>query len=283
MQSSPPSEPSASCSLLGRSVVVLCLLLLPLSACGILDLGDDGPGLPQEGDTTLLFIGSSYLEFNDVPQRVKELARKAGHQVYVRRHTYLGQPLAYFAADFGTTNLIRERDWDYVVLQGGASSLAYPQGAQYSVYLAVRDLARKAREGGTGTRVIYMMPWAFEDGMLWVEGRTEDYAQMQLDIREEALDLAEDLDLTLAPVGMAFYEVLTTWDHGEHFLHDYDWNHASEKGSYLAAATFYSTIFAESCTDLDVRWKLQSDTAAAFRDVASRTVLDSLSLWNITW
>lgn len=267
---------------LGLAALFL-LSILPTTACGILGLGDDTPGEPKPGDTTLLFIGSSYLEFNDVPRRVKEFAERAGHEVYVRRHTYLGQPLAYFSADFGTTNLIRERDWDFVILQGGASGVAYPQSADYPVFLALSDLHRKATEGGTGTRVIYMMPWAYEDGMLWVEGRTETYEDMQLDIREQVLKWTEDLDIKVAPVGMAFYEVLTTWEHGLHFLHDPDWNHASEEGSYLAAATIYSTIFAESVTEVDYRWKIEATMARDFREVATRTVMDNLSLWKIDW
>ena len=127
-----------------------------------------------------------------------------------------------------------------------------------------------------------MMPWAYEDGMLWVEGRTEDYAQMQLDIRENVLEWVEEVDLVVAPVGMAFYEVLTEWNPGPHFLHDLDWNHASREGSFLTAATFFSTIFAESCANVPYRWTVESELAGDLREVASRTVLENLELWKIS-
>ncbi len=260
---------------------ILCtLLLVPLTlACGIIDLGDDPQREPKPGEITVLFIGSSYLEFNDVPQRFQELSRKAGHDVFVKAHTYLGQPLAFFASSSAATYVIRQRDWDFVVLQGGAHNVAYPRGAEHPAYPALKELHRKATEDSPGTRVVYMMPWAFEDGMLWMEGRTETYEEMQLDIREKVLEWSDELGLVVAPVGMAFYEVLTEWNQGPHFLHDTDWNHASQAGSYLAAATFFSTIFVESSSGVSYNWKVEKGLAADLRDVASSTVLGGLDLW----
>jgi len=248
-----------------------------------MDLGDDPQREPRAGETTVLFIGSSYLEFNDVPQRFKELSRKAGHDVFVKGYTFLGQPLSFFAASSGAATIIRERDWDFVILQGGAQNVAYPRLSAHPAYPALRELHRKATEDSPGTRVVYMMPWAYEDGMLWAEGHTETYEEMQLDIRENVLDWSDELGLAVAPVGMAFYQVLTTWNQGLHFLHDSDWNHASQAGSYLAAATFFSTIFVESCSDVDYDWKVEKGLAKELRDVASSTVLGELGLWNIDW
>lgn len=261
--------------------IAVTFLSLHLAGCGI--TGPDGTDdrEPKPGQMTVLFIGSSYLEFNDVPKRFQELARKAGHDVFVKSHTLLGQPLAHHAAAPEAAYVIRKREWDYVVLQGGAHDVAYPRGADRPVLPALRELHRKATEDSPATKVVWMMPWAYEDGMLWVEGRTEDYAKMQLDIREKVLDWADQVDLVIAPVGMAFYEVLTEWDQGPHFLHDVDWNHASREGSFLAAATFFSTIFAESCTDVAYRWKVEADLARDLREVASRTVLQDLELWKI--
>lgn len=258
------------------------LIVSGISGCGILGPDDDDGGEPKDGATTVLFIGSSYLEFNNVPKRFEEMAKKAGKEVFVKGHTFLGQPLAFHAGSLAATDAIRERDWDYVVLQGGAHDVAYPRGADQPVQPALNELHRKATEGSSGTQVVWMMPWAYEDGMLWVEGRTEDYEQMQLDIREKVLEWSDEIGLVIAPVGMAFYEVLTEWDPGLHFLHDDDWNHASEAGSFLAAATFFSTIFVESSSALDYGWKLEEGLAQDLRDVASTTVLENRELWNIS-
>jgi hypothetical protein len=94
---------------------LLLLLMLSggfVSGCGILG-PDDEPHEPKADELTVLFIGSSYLEFNDVPRRFQEMARKAGREVYVKSQTRLGQPLAFHASNVGTTAVIRERDWDF--------------------------------------------------------------------------------------------------------------------------------------------------------------------------
>jgi hypothetical protein len=265
----------------GRRFTALLLPLL-LGGCGILGLSDDPQQEPNEDQTTVLFIGSSYLKFNNIPDRFRDLSRKAGEKVFVRYHLSLGQPLSYFASSQAATDAIRSLDWDYIVLQGGAQSVAYPSSGETSVYQALRELHRKATEDSPGTKVVYMMPWAFEDGMLWVEGRTEGYEEMQLDIREPTLAWAEELGLVIAPVGMAWYEVLTTWPHGEHFLHDSDWNHASKLGSYLTAATIFSTIWARDASEVNYNWEIEKEMAQELREVAGRTVMDNLTLWGIT-
>lgn len=258
------------------------LSLLLVSGCGILD-PDEGSGRePEEGETTVLFMGSSYLEFNQVPDRFREFSEKAGNPVFVGYYLFPGQPLSFFAQDLGAKTAIQGREWDFVVLQGGAASAAYPSTASTSDYLALKELHRLATSLSPQTRVVYMMPWAYEDGMTWVAGRTEDYEEMQLDILEQTLDWAHDLDLILAPVGMAWYEVLTTWPHGEHFLHDDDYNHASRMGSYLTAATFFSTIWLQDGTDVEYNWVIDGDTARALRGVAAATVLGDLEGWNIS-
>ncbi|MFC1574921.1 DUF4886 domain-containing protein [Gemmatimonadota bacterium] len=256
-------------------------LLFATSSCGILG-PDDGSGEPDSGEVTILFLGSSYLDSFDVPDRVKGFAREAGKGVFIRSRLIPGLYLDHFAQEPQTTAMIRERAWDYVVLQGGSQNAAYPMGSGHSVSMALRELHRKATELSPDTKVVYMMPWAFEDGMTWIEGRDETYEIMQLDIRENTLRWAEDMDLVVAPVGMAFYQVLTTWDPPEHYLHLSDWNHASHRGAYLAAATIYSTVFGESVTEVNYRWTLDVDLARDFREVASTTVMDSLSLWRIT-
>ena len=99
----------------------------------------------------------------------------------------------------------------------------------------------------------------------------------------KVLEWSEEEDLPVAPVGMAFYEIMTEWDPELHFLYESDWNHASDAGSFLAAAVFYSTIFVEASTNVSYRWNIDADLAEDLRDVASRTVLDDLESWRIDW
>ena len=72
-----------------RIISTVLLLGLPAAGCSLLGLDDDEPSEPKEGQTTVLFIGSSYLQFNNVPDRFRDLSRKAGEKVYVRYHLAL--------------------------------------------------------------------------------------------------------------------------------------------------------------------------------------------------
>ncbi|HIB02155.1 MAG TPA: hypothetical protein EYO31_09980, partial [Phycisphaerales bacterium] len=65
-------------------------------------------------------------------------------------------------------------------------------------------------------------------------------------------------------------------------LYSGDNSHPSIYGSYLAACTFYSSIFKKSCVG-SAFWPVGVDSATAvfLQTVASNTVLDTLSTWNI--
>ena len=117
--------------------------------------------------------------------------------------------------------------------------------------------------------------------MTWIPGQTDDYFAMQEKIRVNALAWRDSLDLVVAPVGMAWKAVME-WNVPEHYLHMRDWNHPAPRGSFLSAATVYATVFRESVEEVDYQWVLNRADAEAFRRVASRTVLDSLAVWNIT-
>jgi hypothetical protein len=248
----------------------------------------DVPAGPGPDDLSVLFIGSSYFQFNDLPGIFQQLALEAGKQVYVKREVVPGLYLDHFALSPQTQQVIQEWDWDYVVLQGGCHNAAYPEthhiitpGSGYHpVYPALETLKAKIEANHPDSRTVYMMPWAFEDGMTWVEGQTDTYEDMQQRIHDNAIRWADSLDLTVAPVGWAWYDVLSD-DPPPHYLHLSDWSHPSLRGSYLGASVIFSTVFVQSVANVDYYGGLGQAEAAAFREVASRIVLDSLELWNI--
>ena len=267
------------------------LLFSTLFACGITDPEDgpqDPPNLPQPGDLKVLFIGASYLAAYDLPWIFDTLSHVAGKQVWAAGRVQPGFYLDFFAQDLTTEAAIQDQDWDFVILSGGCQTAAYPdthhllppQSGYHPVYRSLELLKQKIQDNDPQTVMIYMMPWAFEDGLTWVQGETDTYFDMQLRIRENAVRWADSLDITVSPVGMAWNEIMQG-DPPLHYLFTEDWNHPSRRGSYLTAVTLYSTIFRESAVGVDFDWVLEADEAETFRRVGSETVLDSLSLWNI--
>lgn len=259
-------------------LLITVALLLGTAGCGILD-PEDGEKDPEV--VRMLFMGSSYLDDHNVPYQVKAFAEASGREVVLGTRIYAGVGLENFARDTTAAAMIRDGEWDFVVLQGGAAGAAFPEEMDNSLYLALENLRQKTAAASTETRVVYMMPWAYEDGMTWMEGRNETYEIMQLAIRENTVHWAQALDMVLAPVGMAWYRVLTTWDPPEHYLHMQDMSHASYLGGYLTAATFFSTMFGESSVESSYDGDVEHGLARALREVASATVMDSLGLWRV--
>jgi hypothetical protein len=267
-----------------RAILSLALLAFAAGACG-----SDEPAGPGPDDLLVLFIGSSYFEYNDLPGIFERLASESGKNVYVRREVASGRYLDYFAENAITEKVIQEQDWDYVLLQGGCQNSAYPEthhiitpGSGYHpVYPALETLKAKIEANHADSRTVYMMPWAFEDGMTWVEGMTDTYQDMQQKIYDNTLRWADSVEISVAPVGWAWYDVLAG-DPPLHYLHLPDWNHPNLHGSYLSASVIFATVFVESVENVAYYGGLEQSEAEAFQEVASRLVLDSLELWNIS-
>ena len=244
---------------------------------------------PEPGDLLVLFIGSSYFAVNDMPGIFNQFADDAGKAVYVRRDVLSGNYLDYFAQSSSTEQVIQEQEWDYVVLQGGCQNAAYPDthheitpGSGYHpVYPALETLKAKVEANHSATKLVYMMPWAFEDGMTWVAGMTDTYLDMQQKIRDNTLSWADSLGILVAPVGWAWREVLSE-ERPLHFLHQFDWNHPSVRGSYLSAGVIYVSLMKESPEPVTYYAGLEAEEAQWFLSVGTGTVLDSLDLWNLT-
>jgi PKD repeat protein len=64
-------------------------------------------------------------------------------------------------------------------------------------------------------------------------------------------------------------------------LYSSDNSHPSVAGTYLAACTFYATIFETSPVGLSYTGGLNTAQAAFLQQIAYQTVFDSLSVWNI--
>ena len=101
------------------------------------------------------------------------------------------------------------------------------------------------------------------------------YAGMQERLRESYLLMADENHARVSPVGIAFQNSIaadTTLD-----LYVSDFSHPSVAGSYLAACTFYASIFKRNPVGNTFLSGLSGTTAAFLQN----TVLDSLSTWKI--
>lgn len=230
----------------------------------------------------ILFIGSSYFNFNNLPDLFRNLAINSEKEVYIDQLIPSGRYLEDHANSSYTESKIDEEDWDYIILQGVGSLTAYPRIiTDHPVKPSLVTLRNKIIANSESTKIVFCLPWAYEDGMTWLQGWTDTYEDMQLKIYNNTLKYADEVGFEIAPVGWAWNTVLKENNYPLHYLHESDWNHPSLKGSYLMACVIYSTIFLESTIGISFYSDLSIEEANYFQTIGSNTVLDSLELWNI--
>ena len=210
------------------------------------------------------------------------MATITGKEIYYDDDRVIsGKYLDYHAASEYSEAKINERQWDYVLLQGAGPNLAYPNAyPDHPVLPALQQLEEKIHGNCATTKIVYMMPWAFEDGMTWVAGWTDDFFDMQQIIYTKTLEMAEVVDIIIAPVGWAYNSIM---DDGcpFHYLFATDYNHPSLRGSYLITSVLYSTVFEESTEGINYYAGVSQAEAEYFQTVASTTVLENMELWKI--
>jgi hypothetical protein len=233
---------------------------------------------PGAEDVKILFIGNSLTFFFDVPGQLRALAEQAGLDVFIDQSTVGGAKLAYHAAYRPTIDKIYERPWDYVVLQGSDYAIAFPE-THGEILPAITALTGMIRENDANTQIVFFMDWAMRDGV--IAGDTVyTYTEFQPMIIDGALIVANSLEFVVAPIGFAWSTVVN--ERPDIDLFYYDGAHPSEKGSYLQACVYFSTLFLQSTERNPFHYSLSDDEAQYVQRVASETVLQNLAMWNIS-
>ena len=205
---------------------------------------------------SILFIGNSYTYFNDMPTAIFEkMAESAGYTVDVTAITKGAWTLEKFADPTDTYGkevdkaLKGTKKYDFVILQEQSARPAYSASATYKAkfYSAVRNLAKRIRE--TGATPILYSTWGRQSGSstLTNNGWTNESMTWKLAAAYQAI--GDELNISVAHVGLAFYDVYTNKSYIP--LYNSDKSHPSSYGSYLAAATLFAKIFNADPTTID--------------------------------
>jgi len=255
-------------------------LIISILVIGLESLSENSEN--KQDTCEILLIGSSYFNYNNLAGLIKNLADSSDIDIYIEMHGQNGMYLHDHAGSSSTEAKINERDWDYVILQGVGVLIAYPEYfIDHPIYPALITLHDKIHANCESTRMVFQMPWAFEDGMTWYQGWTDTYEDMQIHIYNNTLQYSNEIGFEIAPVGWVWYAVLEAYGYPLHYLHMSDWNHPSLKGSYLMACVIYSAVFQESTVRNPYHAGIPDEEAEFFQSVASDTVLNKLELWNI--
>ena len=232
----------------------------------------------------VLFIGNSYTYYNNLPEMISNIANDLGDTVNYDQNTPGGTSLYAHSQNQTTINKINQQNWDFVVLQDQSQrpSLS-PSYVAASVYPYATQLVNLINSNYICSEPVFYMTWGRKYGD---QTNCQSYPPvctflgMQERLRDSYLTMGLDNNASVSPVGIAFKNSISldsTID-----LYTSDNSHPSIYGSYLAACTFYSTIFKKSSVGCSYKPNAINQTDALFlQQVASSTVLDSMFVWNI--
>jgi len=232
----------------------------------------------------ILFIGNSYTYANSMPQMVSEIALSFGDTLNFESSTPGGATFNVHSTNTNTLNKISQKPWDYIVLQAQSQEPSFsPTQVANDVFPYAQILIDSIESNSTCTEPIFFMTWGRKYGdqqncQFYPPICT--YLGMQQRLRESYLDMTFNHNATCSPVGICWKESIA--QDSTLNLFSPDNSHPSIYGSYLAACSFYSTIFKKPSLGSDyIPNGIDTSTAIFLQTIASNTVLDSLSVWNI--
>ena len=183
------------------------------------------------------------------------------------------------AFDATTYNKIHSKPWNFVVLQGQSQEPSFPfdQVNQQTLPYA-QQISDSVYASNECSQVNYYMTWGRQVGdPQWDSINTFD--KMNTRLRNAYLRIADSTNASVSPVGVAWKYVRDNYPAIN--LYAGDGSHPSLEGSYLAACTFYSSLFQKSCVGASYTATLNPQICAILQQVASSIVLDSIPTWKL--
>ena len=231
----------------------------------------------------VLFLGNSYTGVNNLPQMVANVAQSMGDSLIFDSNTPGGYTLQGHSTNAVSQAKIAQGGWDYVVLQEQSQLPSFPWSQYASLSLPYADsLCRQIRAADSCTIPLFYMTWGRKNGdqsNCASNPPVCTYAGMQHLLHDRYLLMADTNHAQVAPVGAVWREVRASNPNIE--LYQSDESHPSLEGSYLAACTFYASIFHKSPVGAAPAPTMWAMDAIAIQQQAAATVFDSLNVWMI--
>lgn len=229
---------------------------------------------PTETDTTILFIGNSLTQRNDLPAMVERIAASRDIDVFTKMSARGSAKLVHHSRDSNVKQMLDETAWDYVVLQEQSQlpALRDPDVAQKTLPFAGK-LADRARQVSPETKVVFYMGMAHKNGD---QSNKDDFPEignykgMQYRINAAYRTMARQNRASIIPVGEVWARMRAKHPDIELYVDD---RHPSVAGTYLAACVFFTTLFSERCEATDHPGKLGDETALKIQKLSDDVLL----------
>lgn len=250
-------------------IILLCFLFLcPISSQGVVK--------------RVLMIGNSYIYSNNLPDVLESLALSMGDSLDIYSSTPGGATFNTHTANSTTLALIQQGNWDFVVLQAQSQEPSFPPSqVATQTYPFAKRLDSLVHVSSPCAETLFFMTWGKKNGD---PGNCAGYpilctyAGVYSRLRESYMEMTADNQSTCVPVGATWDYIINNYPSIELFVSD--GSHPNVNGTYLAACTFYSSIFKKSCagTNYILSGVSQAD-ANHFYAATDSVVLDSIETW----
>jgi hypothetical protein len=234
-----------------------------------------GFAIYQQQATQVLLVGNSYSYENDLGGMIQGLGDAGGNRVRVTTRAVGGWWMSDHAASADTVDAIESKEWDYVILQEQSIVPASEPERINSMNPSMRALNRSIQKSGASA-VVYLT-WGRAGG--FSEVGHANYSSMQDAVTTAYEKIADELVAVVAPVGVAWRQVLI--EHPGLTLYQSDGSHPTRSGTYLAACVFYAALFGESPEGLEYTGGLGPGEAAIMQRIAAETVLGDPARWHL--
>jgi hypothetical protein len=226
---------------------------------------------PATNPARVLFVGNSFSFYNNgIHNHLGSLIRSAGEwksNNRLRLSTLSGGHISEHSADLKDLLNNPSGKWQAIVLQGHSNEPIQPKKSLKFLEATTQAVQQiKAK----GVQPILFMTWGYKG-----------QAKMSFELADIYTKLANQLDVLVVPVGLAFAIAEAELSNIELFVPDVlgvdssqkltyrkDWKHPSEAGTYLAACVFYSALYQRTPEGLVFNGKLEQDTALALQKLS---------------
>lgn len=229
---------------------------------------------------SVLFIGNSYTYVNDLPGTLGALAADLGKEITIDSKTNGGYTFQNHTTDPLTYSKIHSKPWDVVVIQGQSQEPSFPDTQVDTQTLPyAMQLSDSIWANNPCSNVMYYMTWGRQNGdPQWSEINT--FEKMNTRLYNAYMRMADSSDQAMvSPVGRAWSYVRANYPAIN--LYNADQSHPSAEGTYLAACTFYASLFSQSPAGSAYYGGLTAATAGILQNAAAAVVLDSLDHFHL--
>jgi hypothetical protein len=218
-----------------------------------------------QAETSALFIGNSYSA--QIRKTFTNLIKHEKRPLHVEFKVPGGWALTKHLKDPKTTELIKSRQWTYVVLQEQSQTPAY-SNLRVNFFNASKELAKIIKR--QKATPLFYMTWGRRDGDKQNIKVAPTYFAMQKLLTEAYTQAAKENKSALAPVGLTWQEVRKQAPELGKQLYKKDGSHPSEQGAYLASLIIYCKLLNLTPDKISYRANLSDAEINVIKDAAKK-------------